>query len=265
MNAGDDDGDQPGGHASMRRAGLMLTNPYLLLAFASLCWSGNHIIGRAIAGHVPPIGISTVRWLIPALVLWPIARPHLRRDWLLIKPHWRLMLWLGLTGGCAVQCAAICRIAVYNGIERVGVEFAVAGLHCPRRNIGVSRPHRDFPSIRNCHLADRRARHRRPRQLRDADPACIQLGRSHNCIQYGGFWHLFRLPTTTATDPLAELHVHARHDLRDRYTAVFPLGGDVGICFSANRTDGIRRHLCIDFPQSSRLCCMEPWRGAYWG
>ncbi len=60
-------------------------NPYFLLAFASLCWSGNHIIGRAIAGHVPPIGISTVRWLIPALILYPIARPHIRREWPLIN------------------------------------------------------------------------------------------------------------------------------------------------------------------------------------
>jgi hypothetical protein len=32
MNAGNDDGDQPG-----RLAGLMLANPYVLLAFASLC------------------------------------------------------------------------------------------------------------------------------------------------------------------------------------------------------------------------------------
>jgi hypothetical protein len=38
-------------------------NPYLLLllllllTLASLFWSGNHILGRAIGGHVPPIGI----------------------------------------------------------------------------------------------------------------------------------------------------------------------------------------------------------------
>src|SRR6185437_5057664 len=37
-------------------------NPYLLLAAAALFWSGNHIVGRAIGGHVPPIGVSTIRW-----------------------------------------------------------------------------------------------------------------------------------------------------------------------------------------------------------
>ena len=30
----------------------IVDNAYLLLAFASLCWSGNHILGRAIEGKV---------------------------------------------------------------------------------------------------------------------------------------------------------------------------------------------------------------------
>jgi drug/metabolite transporter (DMT)-like permease len=115
MNAGNEEGDQPGRYAYMRVAGLMLANPYVLLAFASLCWSGNHIIGRAIAGHVPPLGISTVRWAIPALVLWPIARSHLRRDWPELKPHWRLMLWLGLTGG-----------ALFSALQYVGLQYTTA-------------------------------------------------------------------------------------------------------------------------------------------
>src|ERR1039458_8284910 len=115
MNAGNEEGDQPGRYAYMRVAGLMLANPYVLLAFASLCWSGNHIIGRAIAGHVPPIGISTVRWAIPALALWPIARSHLRRDWPQIKPYWRLMLWLGLTGG-----------ALFSALQYVGLQYTNA-------------------------------------------------------------------------------------------------------------------------------------------
>ena len=60
-----------------RAFGWLKDNPYLLLALASLFWSGNHILGRAIAGHVPPIGISTLRWLIPALLLWPVCTENL--------------------------------------------------------------------------------------------------------------------------------------------------------------------------------------------
>jgi drug/metabolite transporter (DMT)-like permease len=90
-------------------------NPYLLLALASLFWSGNHILGRAIGGHVPPIGISTVRWLIPAIVLWPFARRHMRHDWPLIRSHWRVLLWLGVTGG-----------ALFTALQYVGLQYTSA-------------------------------------------------------------------------------------------------------------------------------------------
>ena len=95
--------------------GWLKDNPYLLLALASLFWSGNHILGRAIAGHVPPIGISTVRWLIPALLLWPMARHHLKHDWPLIRTHWGIMLWLGITGG-----------ALFTALQYVGLQYTSA-------------------------------------------------------------------------------------------------------------------------------------------
>jgi drug/metabolite transporter (DMT)-like permease len=93
----------------------LMNNAYLLLAFASLCWSGNHILGRAIEGQVPPIGISTVRWLIPAIALWPFARHHLRRDLPAIKAHWGIMLWLGITGG-----------ALFSALQYVGLQMTSA-------------------------------------------------------------------------------------------------------------------------------------------
>src|SRR5438477_8596761 len=94
-----------------RATGGLAGNPYILLALASLFWSGNHIIGRAIAGHVPPVGVSTARWLLPAIVLWPFARPHLLREWPTIRAHWRLLLFLGITGG------AIFTVGQYVGLQ----------------------------------------------------------------------------------------------------------------------------------------------------
>ena len=86
-------------------------NPYFLLALASLFWSGNHVVGRAVAGVAPPIGISAARWLIPAIVLWPLARPHVARDWPRIRSHWRLLLFLGVTGG------AVFTVGQYLGLQ----------------------------------------------------------------------------------------------------------------------------------------------------
>ena len=84
--------------AEPARGGLA-ANAYLLVAVSTLAWAGNHVVGRAIAGHVPPYSISTLRWLIPAFVLLPFAWTHLKRDWLAIRAHKGLMLLLSITGG----------------------------------------------------------------------------------------------------------------------------------------------------------------------
>jgi drug/metabolite transporter (DMT)-like permease len=88
---------------------------YALVAIAALCWSGNHILGRAIAGHVPPFAISTIRWLLPALILWPFARPYLARDWPAIRQSWKLILFLGIIGG-----------ALFGALQYVGLQYTTA-------------------------------------------------------------------------------------------------------------------------------------------
>jgi drug/metabolite transporter (DMT)-like permease len=90
-------------------------NAYLLLALTALFWSGNHVVGRAIAGEVPPLGISTLRWLLPLILLWPFARPHLARDWPVIRSHWMVLLWVGLTGG-----------AIFSALQYVGLQLTTA-------------------------------------------------------------------------------------------------------------------------------------------
>jgi len=93
----------------------LLGNPYLLLALAALFWSGNHIVGRAIGGQVPPLGISTVRWLIPAIVIGVLARAQIKRDWPAIRAHWGIMLWLGVTGG-----------ALFTALQYIGLQYTSA-------------------------------------------------------------------------------------------------------------------------------------------
>lgn len=88
---------------------------YALLALAGLCWSGNHVIGRAIAGHVPPVSLSALRWVFPCIIAGFLARKHLSRDWPVIKAHWKAMLVLGLSGG-----------AVFSTLQYVGLQYTTA-------------------------------------------------------------------------------------------------------------------------------------------
>jgi len=111
------DGDAPEPIESARTHWTIrgLANPYLLLATAALFWSGNHIVGRAMGGHVPPLTVSTLRWLFPCVVLWAIAHRQIRQDWPTIRAHWKIMLWLGLTGG-----------ALFTALQYVGLQYTAA-------------------------------------------------------------------------------------------------------------------------------------------
>ena len=72
--------------------------PYVLLTLASLFWAGNIVLARYVAGHVPPLTLSCIRWIGTFLMLWPFARTHLARDWRTLLAHWPLLLLLALTG-----------------------------------------------------------------------------------------------------------------------------------------------------------------------
>jgi drug/metabolite transporter (DMT)-like permease len=83
----------------------------LLLAAAALFWSGNFVIGRAVAGRVPPVALAFWRWAVALAVLLPLswralrdAAPVLRRSWKILVPlgilgvgNFNLLVYVGLT------------------------------------------------------------------------------------------------------------------------------------------------------------------------
>src|SRR5215471_1940708 len=88
---------------------------YLLLSLTSLFWSGNVVIGRYIAGYIPPITVSVIRWGGAFLILLPFAAPHLIRDWPLIRKHAGSLTLLALTG-----------FSAYNTMAYYGLHFTTA-------------------------------------------------------------------------------------------------------------------------------------------
>jgi drug/metabolite transporter (DMT)-like permease len=72
--------------------------PYLLLSLASLFWAGNIVLARYVAGHVPPMTLSCIRWIGACLMLLPFAWPHLKRDWPVLRQHLPLLIGLSATG-----------------------------------------------------------------------------------------------------------------------------------------------------------------------
>ena len=72
--------------------------PYLLLSLTSLFWAGNIVLARHVAGRVPPITLSCVRWIGTFLILLPFAWPHLKRDWPVLRAHLPFLVLLSAIG-----------------------------------------------------------------------------------------------------------------------------------------------------------------------
>ena len=86
--------------ASQHRSAFswLFNQPYLLLSLTSLFWAGNVVLARYVAGHVPPLTLSCVRWIGVFVILLPFAWPHLKRDLGTLLRHLPLMLLLSATG-----------------------------------------------------------------------------------------------------------------------------------------------------------------------
>jgi drug/metabolite transporter (DMT)-like permease len=89
--------------------------PYLLLSLTSLFWAANIVLARYVAGHVPPMTLSCVRWVGAFLLLLPFARPHLARDWPALRLRLPLMVVLSATG-----------FAINNALSYWGLQYTEA-------------------------------------------------------------------------------------------------------------------------------------------
>ncbi|HCN67594.1 MAG TPA: EamA/RhaT family transporter, partial [Candidatus Accumulibacter sp.] len=92
-----------------------LQNPYLLLVLTVLFWSGNMVIGRALREQVPPLSLAFWRWAIAFALVLPLALPHLRAQWPLLRAGWKPVSVLGLLG-----------VGGYNTLAYIGLQYTPA-------------------------------------------------------------------------------------------------------------------------------------------
>ncbi|TLP45013.1 MULTISPECIES: DMT family transporter [Cohaesibacter] len=71
---------------------------YGLLAIATLSWSGNIVIGRAVRSDLPPLGMTFWRWSLCCLILLFFTAPRLKASLPILKREWKLLLVMAATG-----------------------------------------------------------------------------------------------------------------------------------------------------------------------
>jgi drug/metabolite transporter (DMT)-like permease len=83
--------------------------PYLLLVLTTLMWGGNAVASRIAVGHVSPMVITTLRWVVVCAVLIPLMAGQLAVARAELLPRWRyifMMALLGFTGFNALMYLA---------------------------------------------------------------------------------------------------------------------------------------------------------------
>ena len=90
-------------------------SPYLLLTLTPLFWSANWIVGRGLHQDIPPMAMTFFRWFFAIVILAPFALPHVRRDWPVLKGHWKTMLALGAIG-----------VGTHNALAYLGLNYTTA-------------------------------------------------------------------------------------------------------------------------------------------
>lgn len=93
----------------------MWNSAWTLLVLANLFWAGNIVLGRAVAGMVPPVALAYWRWTGAFIVAIGFAWPYLKKDFPTLLRHWRMMLLLSATG-----------IATYNTLSYLGLGSTTA-------------------------------------------------------------------------------------------------------------------------------------------
>lgn len=89
--------------------------PQALLVLATLLWGGNFVIGRAVAGDIPPITLAFLRWIVAFIIFFPIAYRRTKNEWPLLKKHIGAVLVLALTG-----------VAAFNTLVYMGLHYTTS-------------------------------------------------------------------------------------------------------------------------------------------
>jgi len=93
----------------------LLTSPYTLLTLTALFWSINWVMARGLRFDSGPLMIAFGRWAVAAALLMPFAFKYVRRDWLELRTHWKLLTVLAVTGAGG-----------YNALTYMGMQYTTA-------------------------------------------------------------------------------------------------------------------------------------------
>ncbi len=89
--------------------------PQLLLVLATILWGGNFVIGRAVAGDIPPLTLAFLRWCAAFVVFFPLVYRRTRQEWPVIQANWPAVIAMAITG-----------VASFNTLVYIGLHYTTS-------------------------------------------------------------------------------------------------------------------------------------------
>jgi drug/metabolite transporter (DMT)-like permease len=80
------------------KGGTFLKNPYVLLLFTTLFYSGNLLVGKPVSNEIPPLTLTFFRFILAFIVVLPLGVKEWKNNRDLWKKEWKALLALSLTG-----------------------------------------------------------------------------------------------------------------------------------------------------------------------
>ncbi len=101
----------------------------MLLTLTAIFWAGNAVAGRLAVGHISPLTLVFLRWVLVLAVLWPLYGAQVREHWPQVRPRLgriAVMAFLGFTGfNVLFYTAAYTTSAINIGILQGSIPVVV--------------------------------------------------------------------------------------------------------------------------------------------
>jgi drug/metabolite transporter (DMT)-like permease len=94
---------------------------YILLLATMLFWAGNAVAGKLAVGHISPMLLSGLRWMLVIPLLAALGHRHLAADWPVLRPRLWLLMFLGFLG-FTVFSVAMYGALLYTTATNVSIE-----------------------------------------------------------------------------------------------------------------------------------------------
>ncbi|MDR6631340.1 drug/metabolite transporter (DMT)-like permease [Phyllobacterium sp. 1468] len=102
---------------------------YVFLLTTALLWGGNAVAGKFAVGHISPMLLTLLRWLLAFLFISAFSVKQVRRDWEQLRPNLPMLAALGAFGftffNMALYSALNYTSAINVTIEQAGIPMVI--------------------------------------------------------------------------------------------------------------------------------------------